>query len=204
MNKAFWKETFETIVFVVIAVILIRFYVGEIRWIPSESMVPALQVKDRVFVERFGRFFGAPERGDIMVFYPPQEVLKTTPLSVFERLSGFFCSDIAYIKRVIGLPGEKIEIVKNEDASFSVFINDKPLDEPYVKDKFEYPECSEDMYCGPMTLGNDEYFMMGDNRGHSSDSRYWGTVKQNRFIGKAKLLFWPFNRFKYFKLRHYD
>lgn len=204
MNKSALKEFFETVVFVVVAIILIRFFLGEIRWIPSGSMKPTLNEGDRVFVERLTRFYSTPARGDIMVFYPPQEQLKSNFISVFSRLTGFFCKDIAYIKRVIALPGEKFEVVRNNDGSTEVLINDKPLEEPYIMDKFEYPVCNEDMICGPMTLGEDEYFMMGDNRGHSSDSRYWGVLKRERFIGKAKLLFWPFNHFRFFEKRQYD
>ncbi len=203
MNKAVIKETVETVIFVVVSIIIIRFYLGEIRWIPSASMKPTLTEGDRVFIERVSRFYKPPARGDIMVFYPPQENLSVNPVAVFTRLTGFFCNDIAYIKRVIGLPGEKVEIVQNNDGSSDVLINGKILDEPYILDRFEYPECSEDMTCGPVILGDGEYFMMGDNRGHSADSRYWGVLKQNRFIGRAKLLFWPFTHFKYFGIKEY-
>ena len=105
-NKPAIKETVETVVFVIVMVIIIRFFVGEIRWIPSGSMRPTLIEGDRIFVERFSRFYSTPRRGDIMVFYPPFEQLKNTPLRVFARLTGFFCKDIAYIKRVVGMPGD--------------------------------------------------------------------------------------------------
>ncbi len=203
MNKALLKEIIETVVFVVVAIIIIRFFLGEIRWIPSASMKPTLVEGDRVFVERLSRFYSAPNRGDVMIFYPPQEQLKATPLAVFSRLTGFFCKDVAYIKRVIALPGEKFEIRQNEDGSNDVLINDQILDEPYIMDRFEYPVCTQDMTCGPIVLGEDEYFMMGDNRGHSADSRYWGVLKKDRFIGRAKLLFWPFTRFYYFEKKKY-
>lgn len=203
MNKAVIKEIIETIVFVVVAIIIIRFFIGEIRWIPSASMKPTLVEGDRVFVERVSRLYTEPKRGDIMVFYPPQEHLQATPWKIFSRLTGFFCKDIAYIKRVIALPGEKIEIFHNEDGSTDVLVNDNELNEPYIMDKYEYPICSPDMHCGPMVLGEDEYFMMGDNRGHSADSRYWGTLKKDRFIGRAKVLFWPLNHFSYFGQKSY-
>lgn len=203
MNKALLKEIIETVVFVVVAIIIIRFFLGEIRWIPSASMKPTLVEGDRVFVERLTRFYDSPNRGDVMIFYPPQEQLKATPLAVFSRLTGFFCKDVAYIKRVIALPGEKFEIRQNEDGSNDVLINDQILDEPYIMDRYEYPVCTQDMTCGPIVLGEDEYFMMGDNRGHSADSRYWGILKKDRFIGRAKLLFWPFTRFYYFEKKKY-
>lgn len=203
MNKAVLKEVIETVVFVVVAIIIIRFFLGEIRWIPSGSMKPTLVEGDRVFVERVSRLYSEPKRGDIIVFYPPQEQLEATPLKIFSRLTGFFCKDIAYIKRVIGLPGEKIEIFHNEDGTTDVLINDIELNEPYIMDKSDYPICSPEMHCGPLVLEKDEYFMMGDNRGHSADSRYWGVLKKERFIGRAKVLFWPFTHFKYFEHKSY-
>lgn len=197
--KAILKEVIETIIFVVVMVIIIRFFIGEIRWIPSASMHPTLMEGDRVFVERFSRFYSDPKRGDIMVFYPPEEELKTDFLSVFQRLTGFACKDRAYIKRVIGLPGDKFEIVKHSDGSANVVINDIPLKEDYIQSKYDFSVCLPTMYCGPFTIPEGEYFMMGDNRGNSQDSRYWGFLPRERFIGKAKLLFWPLNRMDYFE-----
>lgn len=81
-NKPAIKETVETVVFVIVMVIIIRFFVGEIRWIPSGSMRPTLIEGDRIFVERFSRFYSTPRRGDIMVFYPPFEQLKYSVKSV--------------------------------------------------------------------------------------------------------------------------
>jgi len=135
--KPFLKETIDTIVFVVVMVTIIRFFVGEIRWIPSGSMRPTLIEGDRVFVERFSRFYKTPERGDVMVFYPPFVELDKTPLGIFKRLTGFFCKDIAYIKRVVGMPGDKLEIKKNIRGRYFVFINDKPLEEDYILSDFD-------------------------------------------------------------------
>lgn len=195
-NQPFWKECIETAFFVIVAVIIIRFFIGEIRWIPSGSMEPTLQVKDRIFVERMTRFYSTPERGDVMIFYPPFVELDNSFAGVFKRLSGFFCQDIAYIKRVIGMPGDKLEIKKLEDGSHVVLVNDKALDEPYIKSKFDYIDCNDNMVCGPMIIPQGNYFMLGDNRGNSQDSRFWGYLPEDRFIGKAIFLFWPFNRVK--------
>ena len=203
MKKETIKEIIDTVVIVIVALIIIRFFIGVVRWIPSASMKPTLIEGERVFVERVSRFFTTPNRGDVMIFYPPETKLKTDPISVFSRLTGFFCKDIAFIKRVIALPGEKLEIRHNNDGSTDVLINDKPLEEPYIMDKYEYPICEGNMKCGPMVLGDDEYFMMGDNRGHSADSRYWGVLKENRFIGRAKVVFWPLNRLFYFEHKEY-
>ena len=198
--KAGIKETVETVVFVLVAVIIIRFFIGEIRWIPSASMHPTLLEGDRLFIERFSRFYKTPDRGDILVFYPPQENLSKAPIAVFARLTGFFCKDIAYIKRVVGLPGDKISIKTEPNGESFVYINGQKLNEPYVKDRFdERFSCGNDtLYCKEITVPKNSYFMMGDNRGNSQDSRYWGFLPKERIIGRAVVLFWPVTRLKYF------
>lgn len=190
------KETIDTVVFVIVMVVIIRFFIGEIRWIPSGSMKPTLVEGDRIFVEKVSMFFSPPKRGDIMVFYPPMETLPKTPLKVFERLTGFFCSDIAYIKRIIGMPGDKIVIKPDADGKYFVYVNGKKLKEKYILDNYDYIPCTQKMYCGPMTVPANSYFMMGDNRGNSQDSRFWGFLPKDRFVGKAVFLFWPVTRMK--------
>ena len=203
--NAFFKELVDTVIFVVIAVIVIRFFVAELRWIPSGSMKPTLIEGDRIVVEKITKFpniiqthkfENLPKRGDIMIFYPPFVELKTDIISIFSRLTGFFCKDVAFIKRVIGLPGEKLEIKKDSDGSYHVYINDKQLEEDYIMSEFDYHYCKENMYCGPFIIPEDNYFMMGDNRGNSQDSRFWGTLHKDRFIGRAVFTFWPLNRIK--------
>ncbi len=201
--KANLKELIDTVVFVVVAVIIIRFFVAELRWIPSGSMRPTLLEGDRIVVEKLTKFpnliknkkfENEPQRGDVMIFYPPFVKLKTDGLSVFSRLTGFFCKDIAYIKRVVGLPGEKFEIKKNSNGAYHVYINDKRLDEEYIMSEYDYHTCKENMYCGPFIIPENNYFMMGDNRGNSQDSRFWGTLPKERLIGRAVFTFWPLNR----------
>ena len=186
--KNFISEAIQTILCVLVAIIIIKGFFFEIRWIPSASMHPTLIEGDRVLVNVFSKYKKNYERGDIMIFYPPSETLENTPFKVLSRLTGIFCKDIAYIKRIIGLPGEKLEIKIDSMGVNRVYINDEPLEEDYIKNPLDFPDCTENMYCGPLYLGEDEYFMMGDNRGNSQDSRYWGILKGNRFIGKASYI----------------
>lgn len=201
--KAELKELVETVVFVIVALIIIRFFIFEPRVIPSASMHPTLIEKDRLIIERYSRFFTTPDRGDIIVFYPPHETLKHDWLSIFERLTGLFCKDIAYIKRVIGLPGDKIEIKKEVDETYGVYVNGEKLSEDYIQSPYEYPICKENMFC-TVTLNENEYFVLGDNRGNSLDSRFWGVVKKDAIIGTTKLRFWPLNRLAYFPKINYE
>lgn len=195
--KSFVYEMFNTVVFVIVGIIIIRFFIVDVRWIPSGSMLPTIHEGDRVFVERFSRFYTTPKRGDIMVFYPPFVELEYTPVTVFKRLTGFFCKDIAFIKRVIGLPGEKFEIKRAADGTYSVYINDEPLNEPYIKSNLDFTPCEKlEVNCGPFIIPDNEYLMLGDNRGSSWDGRFWGPVDNDMFIGKAVFRFWPVTRIK--------
>ena len=192
-TKSALREIFETVVFVLVAVILIRFFVGELRWIPSSSMYPTLIEGDRIFVEKVTKPFRAPKRGDVIVFYPPDETLKTDFLSVMARLTGILCKDVAYIKRIVGLPNDKLEI-KKENDNFYVYINGKKEIESYILSETDWIDCRDDMYCGPLQIPDGQYFMMGDNRGNSQDSRFWGFLPEKNIIGRAVFKFWPIPR----------
>lgn len=193
------REIIETVVFVVVMVILIRFFIFEIRWIPSASMHPGLLEGDRIVVEKFSRFYKTPERGDIMVFYPPFEKIKNTPWKLFSRLTGFFCKDVAYIKRVIALPNDKFEIKTDSLGRSTVWINDEKIDEPYIESAYYGKPCTENMLCGPVIVPEHNYIMLGDNRGNSYDGRFWGFLPEDRFIGRAVFTFWPLTRIKVLK-----
>ena len=146
-------------------------YVAEGRWIPSESMLPTLQVGDRLIVEKVTPKVSGVERGDIIVFRPPAKSGKTDDL----------------VKRVIGLPGDSISI-KNG----TVYINGTPLAEPYALEK---PDTDFKAYKVP----ENSFFVMGDNRNNSYDSRYWGTVPESLIIGRVMLRYYPFTNTKYFE-----
>ncbi len=192
--KAALKETIETIVTVLVMVAIIRFFIGEPRLIPSGSMHPTLLEGDRLFIERVTHFIKKPERFDIVVFYPPYEDLGQTPWDWFTRLTGLFNKDIAYIKRIIGVSGDRIDIKQDEADKVRVFLNGKALDEKYILDG-EMPTCTSKMNCS-VIVPEGNYFVMGDNRANSYDSRYWGLLPDNRIIGRAVFRFWPITRIK--------
>ena len=90
------------------------------------------------------------------------------------------------------------EIKTDKNGKSLVYINDKPLEERYIRSEYYEKPCTQDMLCGPFIIPEHKYFMMGDNRGNSYDSRWWGFLPEDRFVGRAVLLFWPFNRVKVF------
>lgn len=177
-------ELVETIVVALLLAIFIRATLAEARFIPSGSMIPSLLIGDRLIVEKVSYYFSDPQRGDIVVFYPPDPSFEPQGNSArFFRWLGF-TRQAAYIKRVVALPGETIRI---EDGQ--VYINDKPLQENYTNS--EYPDFDN---MSAKTIPEDHYFMMGDNRGNSRDSRVWGTLPEKNIIGRTLLRFWPLNR----------
>lgn len=160
-------QALDSVLFAWVAVmVIITPCFGQSFYIPSESMEPTLNVHDRLAVVRSPFWTRGPERGEILVFNPPPNA---TANGISEP----------YIKRVIGLPGEKLEV-----RAGRVFINDKPLDEPYTME----PSRAD---FGPVVVPAHHYFMMGDNRNNSADSRFWGPLDEDRIIGKAALRFWP-------------
>lgn len=193
------KELAEVILFVLVFLILIKSFIGELRLIPSESMLPGLQINDRLVIERVTRWNRPYQRGDVLVFYPPMSQLKQDPVSLFLRWTGFSgliykkddYIDVAYIKRLIGLPGDVVE-VRPADG---VYVNGEKLDEPYLNEISE--TCTlvkPEPYCGSVKVPAGQYYMMGDNRNQSLDSRYWGFARDERVIGRAVFRIWPLNR----------
>jgi signal peptidase I len=156
--------------------------------IPSESMVPTLSVSQRVLVDRVSYRFGTPERGDIVVFKPPQGAdndacgiqhsdRSACPRPTPER------SDTNFIKRVVAIGGDRLKIVGGR-----VFIDGKQQDEPYIRSD---ETCSICNLPEEITIPKGHFFMMGDNRGASDDSRFWGPVPKKWVIGGAFATYWP-------------
>ncbi len=167
-------ETTAQIVVVLVLLIIIRQGLGEFRFIPSESMEPTLVKGDKLCVEKLTRIFKRRyERGDVVIFYPPpaakdgEEVIKNDPFHIFSRLTGlpFLPQPEAFIKRIIGVAGDRVRIVKNQ----GVYVNDEPLYEPYHYNSVDYlPEYSIE----EIEVPDGYYFVLGDNRNSSYDSHY--------------------------------
>jgi signal peptidase I len=164
-----WVEIIKTLATAGILAIGIRHFVAEARYIPSSSMEPTLEINDRLIIEKISYRLRAPERGDVVVFSPTDTL----------REQNF---KDAFIKRVIGLPGEKVEVKRG-----TVYINDRPLREQYIEEAPQYQY-------GPVVVPEDRYLVLGDNRNNSYDSHYWGFVPRDNLIGRAFIRFWPFNR----------
>jgi signal peptidase I len=174
-------ETVETILVAGILAIGIRATVAEARSIPSESMLPTLVIGDHLIVEKITGYYRNPERGEILVFYPPHpEQSLSTAQRALRSLS--LTADMALIKRVVALGGERIAVTDGK-----VTINGKVLKEPYIQ--------APPAYTMPERLiPKDSVFMMGDNRNNSLDSHVWGPLPLKNVIGHANFRFWPLNR----------
>ena len=164
-----WVETIQTVGLGLVMAFGIRSYVAEARYIPTGSMLPTLQINDRLFIEKISYHFNSPDRGDIVVFWPPASAHPQNERD-------------AYIKRVIGLPGEAVEVTDGQ-----VFVNGTALSEDYI-------QAPPDYIWGPETVPESAYLVLGDNRNRSSDSHVWGFVPQENIIGRAVVRFWPPNR----------
>ncbi|OUL18392.1 signal peptidase I [Nostoc sp. RF31YmG] len=181
-------ELGRTVILSIVLALGIRTFVAEARWIPSGSMEPTLHgtpnqwEADKIIVDKLKYKFSEPQRGDIVVFSPTDELKK-------EQYQD------AFIKRVIGLPGEKVELRNGK-----VYINNKPLPEDKylsTQQRTLIDVCTSGQQppflAKPQTIPANSYLVLGDNRNSSYDSRCWGVVPQQNIIGRAVLRFWPLN-----------
>lgn len=186
--------------------LLIKTFFAQAFFIPSESMLPTLQINDRVLVNKIVYRIRDPRRGEIVVFVAERDerqrsLLQKVRSFLTEGLGVVRPSEKDFIKRVIGLPGEQIRI--NERGR--VFIRpagggkEFRLDEPYLADEKDLTAF------GPVSIPEDQYFVMGDNRPNSSDSRkLLGPIDRSSIIGKAFMRIWPPSRLGFFRTPSYD
>jgi len=185
-KKGIFREYFEAILIAIILALLIRTFIVQAFKIPSGSMKPTLLVGDHILVNKF--IYGVkfpfvkttlipitdPERGDIVVFKFPEDPKKD------------------FIKRVIGIPGDIVEIRNKK-----VYLNHKPMEDNYgtYLDPHVIPGSARprDNF-GPVTVPAQSIFVMGDNRDHSYDSRFWGFVDLSMLKGKAFIIYWSWNK----------
>lgn len=168
------KEIFSTILYILVVLLgtyLLITFVGQRTSVSGSSMEPTLSNNDQLILDKISYRFSEPQRFDIIVF-PFQYAEKTF-----------------YVKRIIGLPGETVQI----DLQGNIYINGQILNEDYGKENINFAGLAVE----PITLGDDEYFVMGDNRNNSSDSRdpSVGNIRRSNIIGKAWVRIWPLNKF---------
>lgn len=152
----------DLLISAIVSVVIITFLYQPVR-VEGTSMLPRLENHDRLFINKFVYRFEAIGRGDVVVFHYPLDPEKS------------------YIKRVIALPGDRIGIVRGQ-----VWLNGKPLREPYVPERYRDNRSMAEMVVPPNC-----YFMMGDHRSISSDSREFGPVERDLIYGKAVFVYWP-------------
>ena len=188
----FFRELPGLILIAFVLALLIKTFLVQAFYIPSASMVPTLQIGDRVLVNKLVYDFGVPQRFDIIVFEDPNAV--EPDRGFFEGIWDWLTEGLGFategqqdfIKRVIGLPGDEIEVKEGGD----VFVNGELLDEPPNVQPDPGQEALD-----PITVEEEKVFVMGDNRPNSSDSRTTlGQIPYDKIVGKAFVLLWPPSR----------
>lgn len=204
-KKYSWREWLESLLVVALIAIIIRSFIVAPFKIPSSSMVPTLAIGDYIFVERYAyglripftdyQFFPkAPERGDVVVFDYPMDRSKD------------------YIKRIIGLPGDEIRYEKNKlyingkempleyQGRYTYFLSDGSVDvselyrEQLIEKEHDVLRKKESIKDGVWKVPEGHYFVLGDNRNNSRDSRFWGVVPQSYLVGRAAIIWWSWDK----------
>jgi signal peptidase I len=180
------RETLIVVVVALAAALLLRTFVVQTFYIPSGSMEPTLRVGDRILVDKLAYHLHGVDQGNIVVFRRQAD----------ENCGGAPVADL--VKRVIGLPGETISL-----SSGYIYIDGKRLNEswlPSAEQGTTFPGPAGTAYnlAKPFVVPANDYFMMGDNRGDSCDSRYWGPISRALIVGKVDVRVWPITGFHFF------
>jgi signal peptidase I len=173
------REIIETVILIALIFFAVHFSVQPFR-VNGPSMQPNLHTNNLVVVNLLAYDFGSPQRGDVIVFHPP------IPGGENEY----------YVKRIIAVPGDTIQVTLT-----SVFVDGQRLKEPYINSLG--PSGIENLnVVPPFTLGKNQYWVMGDNRTNSQDSRFFGPIYRNTIVGKAEVVIWPMSSLEW--LRNYS
>jgi len=192
-HRSFWREFPVLVVAAFALALLIKTFVLQAFYIPSGSMLPTLEIGERILVEKISYRLGGPDRGDVVVFERSLDPAVPSPHeddSVIEDVANAFKSlfgwptggEQDYVKRVMAVGGDTIE-----GREGIVYVNDEPVDEPYL------PEGVVTSDFPPQQVPIGQIFVMGDNRGSSDDSRNFGPVPDDEVVGRAFLSIWPAN-----------
>jgi signal peptidase I len=188
----FFKELPGLIIIAFALALLIKTFLIQAFYIPSESMVPTLRIGDRVLVNKLVYDFGEPQRGDVVVFENPDLVEEDR--NIFEVVWDWLVEGLGFsadptrdfIKRVVGLPGDTVEMQNGK-----VYVNGQLVQEPYISNRG-----AQDF--APTQVKPDHVFVMGDNRPNSQDSRSaLGQIPMDKVVGKAFVLLWPPSRIEW-------
>jgi signal peptidase I len=170
--KDFLKELISIVVIAFVLSMVLRTWIIEGRIVPTGSMLPTIQLQDRLLVNKLIYHFTDPQRGDIIVFRPPEKIHAKDD----------------FVKRLVAVPGDKVEVKNGR-----LYINNQGQQEPYVNQKMIYE-------FGPVIVPQNSYFVMGDNRNDSFDSHLWGVwLTRDHLIGKAFFTYWPLKHFSTLK-----
>lgn len=161
-SRPFYWEIIESVVIAIVLAVIIRMFVIEPFYIPSGSMEPTLKEDDRIIVSKLNYHFQEPKRGDVVVFKYPLDPQRN------------------FVKRLIAVGGETVAIRNSR-----LYINNQPLPENYLPQGLRFADF------GPKAVPAGSYFMLGDNRNNSDDSRVWGFLPEKLIVGKAVVIYWP-------------
>ena len=168
------KEWIKSIAIAIVIAVVFKATMVQSYAVPTGSMIPTIMPNDRVFGNRFVYYFREPKPGDVISFTPPE--------SVPTRQKTRFGTYIPFLKRVIAVHGDAIEVKDGK-----VFVNGKKIDEPYINDPPDY-------YMTPTVVPEGMFFVLGDNRQNSLDSHVWGFLPEKNVKAKAFFRYWPLNR----------
>ncbi|HEX9817662.1 MAG TPA: signal peptidase I [Patescibacteria group bacterium] len=170
---ALFTDLMETVIISLSIFLVVYLFFMQPHQVNGQSMVPNFQNGDYVLTDKISYRLGSPQRGEVIVFHAPPAA---------NCVEGTGCD---FIKRVLALPGETVAVRDGK-----IFVNDRALPEDYLPSDLK-TNPGPFTQNGPITLGADEYLAVGDNRSHSSDSRFWGPIHRSDIVGKAFFRYWP-------------